>query len=225
MTAKEESVISVPEGAPGSSLKPRVRDRIFETACELFYQHGIRAVGVDAIASEAGTNKMSFYRSFASKDELVRQYLHEQEREFWARWDAVVGPHQGNPRAQIEALFRSHSEAVEESNCRGCALGNAAVEMSDEDDVLSQVIRGYKNEVRKRLRTMARELGADSPEALGDALMLLMDGAYFTRLAFTGGSGPAQAILGAVNALIDAHLPRASKPLKSPRPIRRRAKS
>jgi AcrR family transcriptional regulator len=218
MTAKEESAMAVPEGAPGG-LKLRVRDRIFETACELFYQHGIRAVGVDAIASAAGTNKMSFYRSFGSKEELVRQYLHEKEREFWERWDGVVGPHQGNPRAQIEALFRSHSEAVDEIDCRGCALGNAAVEMSDEDDVLSQVVRGYKTEVRKRLRTMARELGAHNADALGDALMLLMDGAYFTRLAFGDGSGPSQAILGTVSALIDAHLP------KSPRPPRRRAKS
>ena len=65
---------SVKSEDPNSSEpagRPRVRDRIFETACALFYRHGIRAVGVDAIASEAGTNKMSFYRSFASKDELV----------------------------------------------------------------------------------------------------------------------------------------------------------
>jgi AcrR family transcriptional regulator len=42
-----------------------------QTASDLFYRRGIRAVGVDTIANEAGTNKMSFYRSFASKDELV----------------------------------------------------------------------------------------------------------------------------------------------------------
>ena len=58
--------------------KPRVRDRIFRTACDLFYRHGIRAVGVDTIATEAGTNKMSFYRSFESKDVLVAEYLRDQ---------------------------------------------------------------------------------------------------------------------------------------------------
>jgi len=62
--------------------KPRVRDRIFETACDLFYKYGIRDVGVDTIATEAGTNKMSFYRSFASKDELVAEYLEQKGREF-----------------------------------------------------------------------------------------------------------------------------------------------
>ena len=56
-----------PSAATGG--KARVRDRIFETACELFYRHGIHGVGVDAIAAEAGSNTMSFYRSFESKDE------------------------------------------------------------------------------------------------------------------------------------------------------------
>src|SRR6202167_6637666 len=80
--------------------KTRVRDRIFETACELFYKHGIRDVGVDTIATEAGTNKMSFYRSFASKDELVAEYLRNEEREGWAWWDDTVAAHAGNPRLQ-----------------------------------------------------------------------------------------------------------------------------
>jgi Bacterial regulatory proteins, tetR family len=57
-------------GPCATAGKSRVRDRIFETACELFYRHGIRGVGVDAIAAQAGSNKMSFYRSFASKDAL-----------------------------------------------------------------------------------------------------------------------------------------------------------
>jgi AcrR family transcriptional regulator len=187
--------------------RPRVRDRIFETACDLFYRHGIRAVGVDAIASEAGTNKMSFYRSFASKDELVTEYLRERQREFWSWWRATIAPHEGDPRRQIEALFESHLQHVEESDCRGCALGNAAVEMSGDDDALSTLVREYKLQVRTELRTLARSLGARDPEALGDALMLLMDGSYFTRLVFPGHSGPVSALLWAVRALIDAQLP------------------
>jgi len=88
--------------------KPRVRDRIFETAINLFYRHGIRAVGVDAIANEAGTNKMSFYRAFPSKDHLVAEYLHDQEREYFSWWDEVIAPHSGDPRRQIEVLFDSY---------------------------------------------------------------------------------------------------------------------
>ena len=106
--------------------KSRVRDRIFETACTLFYRHGIHGVGVDAIVAAAGSNKMSFYRSFASKDALVAEYLLAQEREYWEWWDAAVARYPHEPRRQIEALFARQLEMADASGCRGCALGNAA---------------------------------------------------------------------------------------------------
>src|ERR1700679_4256814 len=85
--------------------KPRVRDRIMSAATDLFYRHGIHAVGVDAIANAAGTNKMSFYRNFASKDELVAEYLRGEERVGLLWWDETLAAHAGNPRLQVEALF------------------------------------------------------------------------------------------------------------------------
>jgi AcrR family transcriptional regulator len=191
----------------GLRAKSRVRDRIFEAACDLFYRHGIHAVGVDAIAAEAGSNKMSFYRSFASKDALVTEYLRQQERQYWAWWDAVVARHPGEPRRQVEALFEAQLEIAGPNTCRGCALGNAAVEISDDEDVLSTLVRAYKDQVRRRLHAMARAMGAREPESLGDALMLLLDGGYFTRLIFPLSSGPITAALPAVRALIDAFVP------------------
>src|SRR5262245_45653365 len=186
--------------------KTRVRDRIFETACELFYRHGIHNVGVDAIAAEAGSNKMSFYRSFPSKDALVTEYLREQEREYWAWWDGAVSRHPDDPRRQIEALFEAQLEYASTKACRGCALGNAAVEITDDEDALSNLVREYKDKVRRRLHEMSRALGVREPEALGDALMLLMDGGYFTRLVFPHASGPIAAALPAARALIDAYV-------------------
>jgi AcrR family transcriptional regulator len=193
--------------ASAPSAKTRVRDRIFETACELFYRHGIHGVGVDAIAAEAGSNKMSFYRSFASKDALVAEYLREQEREYWDWWNSTVARYPADPRRQIEALFEAQLEIAMTNSCRGCALGNAAAEISDDEDELSMLVRAYKEKVRKRLHVMAEALGARDAEQLGDALMLLLDGGYFTRLIFPLGSGPICAALHAVRALIDAHLP------------------
>src|SRR6202166_424711 len=105
---------------PCAPAKSRVRDRIFETACELFYRHGIHGVGVDEIAAEAGSNKMSFYRSFASKDALVTAYLREQEREYWAWWDAVVARHPDDPRRQVEALFEAQLKIPMAKNCAVC---------------------------------------------------------------------------------------------------------
>src|SRR5579863_7838949 len=147
------------EHGAGLGGKARVRDRIFETACELFYRHGIHGVGVDAIAAEAGSNKMSFYRSFASKDALVTEYLREQEREYWAWWESAVARHPGEPRRQIEALFEAQLEFASTKACRGCALGNAAVEITDDEDALSNLVRAYKERVRGRLHELARGLG------------------------------------------------------------------
>jgi AcrR family transcriptional regulator len=196
--------------ATTAGAKSRVRDRIFDTASDLFYRHGIHGVGVDAIAADAGSNKMSFYRNFASKDALVTEYLHEREREFWVWWDAAVAQYPNNPRRQIEALFEEHL-VVKDESCRGCALGNAAVELSEDEAESGKLVRSYKERVRKRLRALAHATGARDSDSLGDALMLLMEGGYFTRLVFPGNSGPISTVLTTVRALIDAHLP------KSPR--------
>ena len=194
--------------------RPRVRDRILETACDLFYRHGIRAVGVDAIASEAGTNKMSFYRSFPSKDDLVAEYLIDQEGEYWKWWDEVVAPHAGNPRRQAEALIdsivdlaRLKAKTVEGcKTSRGCALGNACVEIPEDNLRLGDIVHKYKTEIRRRLRKFARDMGAREPEVLGDALMLLMEGSYYSRLTFPNNTGPVSSITKAARTLIDAHL-------------------
>jgi AcrR family transcriptional regulator len=193
-------------------VKSRVRDRIFDTACDLFYRHGIRAVGVDSIACEAGTNKMSFYRSFASKEELVAEYLKNQQAEYFSWWDETITPYAGDPRRQIEALFNGYLDlarfkAKADSGCktsRGCALGNAAVEIQEGDALLGDIVHNYKMEIRRRLRKLAREAGARTPETLGDALMLLMEGGYYTRLTFPNNSGPVAAIAKAARALVDA---------------------
>jgi AcrR family transcriptional regulator len=206
-----------------AGAKPRVRDRIFETASDLFYRHGIRAVGVDAIANEAGTNKMSFYRAFPSKDDLVAEYLHDQEREYFHWWDQAIAPHAGNPRRQIEVLFDSYLDLARikpNGDCggcktsRGCALGNAAVEITEGNELLGGIVHEYKTEIRRRLRKLAREAGAREPDTLGDALMLLMEGGYYTRLTFPHNSGPIAAITKAARTLVDAAIdaePRAHK--------------
>jgi AcrR family transcriptional regulator len=188
-----------------ADAKPRVRDRIFKTACALFYRHGIRAVGVDTIASEAGTNKMSFYRSFHSKDELVAEYLREQEREGWLWWDSIISPHAGDPRAQVEALFDSHVMRTCQKSSRGCAIANAAVEIPEPEHPSRLVVEQYKRELRRRFRKLAAEMGAHEPETLGDALMLLFEGSYLTRLTFDSQQGPARNAAAAARALIRAY--------------------
>jgi AcrR family transcriptional regulator len=200
----KKSQVSVEKGVISESPKLRVRDRIMQTASDLFYCRGIRAVGVDTIASEAGTNKMSFYRSFASKDELVAEYLRGEEREGWLWWDETVAEHAGNPRAQAEALFDVLVTNACKDGSRGCALANAAVEITEPDHPARPIVEQYKAEMRRRFHQLAHEMGAREPDSLGDALMLLWEGSYLTLLTL-GQHGPVEGAAKAARALIAAY--------------------
>jgi AcrR family transcriptional regulator len=181
------------------------RDRLFSAAINLFYRNGIRAVSVDAIAAEAGTTKVTFYRVFESKDDLIVQVLQEQSKRFWEWWDAIVAEYPGEPRKQIEELIaRFRDEIVGDESCRGCAIGNAAVEITEDDHPARAVIKKHKNEIAQRLRDLCRAMGARQPDVLGDALSLLYSGAFSQRLAF--GDGEHIAALSAVSAAAAALL-------------------
>src|SRR5580700_8622472 len=106
-----------------SRIPPRAR--ILAAAGELFYRHGIRAVGVESIAEAAGTNKMTLYRHFPSKDELVAEYLRQEAGKAEAYWDHLEGEHPGDPLAQVRAWIAGMAAHVADCNQRGCALANA----------------------------------------------------------------------------------------------------
>ena len=97
-----------------------------------------------------------------------------------------VAAHAGNPRLQVESLFDVLVKNTCEDDSRGCALANAAVEITEPDHPARPVIEKYKAEMRRRFRQLAHEMGAREPDALGDALMLLWEGAYLTRLTMGG---------------------------------------
>jgi AcrR family transcriptional regulator len=181
------------------------KDRIFEAAKKLFYKSGIRGVSVDAIAAEANTTKVTFYRVFSCKEELVVKVLEEQARRWQAWWDEIVTQHPGEPRRQIEALIDAFcDEIMGDSADRGCAMANAAVEI-DDDHPGKQIIRDHKLEMADRMRELCREMGAADPEQLGHSLMLLFSGAISVRLVY-GGRDQIAAINGAARVLIDAAL-------------------
>lgn len=186
--------------------KPRVRDRILRTACELFYEEGINNVGVDAIVSAAGTNKMSFYRSFASKDELVAEYLKEFGRLHWAWWDRVTAPYPDDPRRQVEALFDAAIPRCRQERTWGCAAANAAVEIRDCAHPARSVIHRQKAETRRCFRALARAMNARDPVVLGDALTLLFEGAAMTKLTFACREGPYVNVAKTVRSVLDSQL-------------------
>jgi AcrR family transcriptional regulator len=193
-----------PDGTSECGAASCARDRIFEAARKLFYKYGIRGVSVDAIAAEADTTKVTLYRVFDSKEQLICKVLEDQAQRFWAWWDSVVARYPGEPREQISALFSQLGDFMErETSERGCPLTNAAVEVVEEDHPARELLRKHKTEKVRRLRALCHELGARQPDVLADALMLLANGMFSTRVSGDGTAHVAAAHSAAM-ALVDS---------------------
>jgi AcrR family transcriptional regulator len=182
-------------------------DRIRDTARRLFYHQGIRAIGVDEIVRRAGATKPSLYRAFASKDELAAAYLRDWDAAFWRRFEAAVAARPDNPRAQLHLFLSRLSRRMRQPGYRGCGLTNAAIEYPEAGHPARRVAVANKRKLRRRLRAMAAAMGARRPEELGDALTLLLEGAFVSSQLF-GRDGPGRALPQVAGQLIDAALPR-----------------
>jgi len=195
---------SRPDPQPAAaSPAPRAIDRIRESAQELFYNEGIRAIGVDEIVNRAGVTKPSLYRSFASKDELAAAYLQDYDAAFWQRFDAGAERHAGDPRAQLRAYLQGLAQRASKDGYRGCGLTNAAVEYPDPAHPARKVAEANKRALRARLVAMAKAMGARDPQALGDGLLLLIEGTFASGQLF-GKGGPARVLVAMAERLIDA---------------------
>jgi AcrR family transcriptional regulator len=163
--------------ADGITDRVRPRDRILETAQDMFHKHGIKGVGVDAITEAAGTNKMTLYRHFESKDALVAEYLRRLSGKSDGFWARIEGEHPGNPRKQLVAWIEAAGRDANDPQGRGCALANAAVELAEKDHPARRVIEEHKRAQRDRLAKLCADAGLKRPEMLADELFLLLEGA------------------------------------------------
>ena len=195
------SVSTASPAADRQGSSPPPRERILAAARELFYRRGIHAVGVEAIAEAAGTNKMTLYRHFASKDVLVAACLSELTQEFDVAWDAIAAAHVGDPKGQLLAWLRHICEFKEHEAERGCALANAAVELPDKDHPARRVIREYKTALRERLIRLCRDARLAEPERLADEVFLIFEGARITAQS-VGTEGLAARLAGMLEALV-----------------------
>lgn len=196
----KKNLPSLPPGSVDMQLPPR--QRILAAARLLFMEHGIRAVGVDSIAESAGSNKMTLYRHFDSKDDLVAEYLRGMASEEQAYWEQLAAAHPGDPRGQLMALIEMIAKGLEGG--RGCPLSNAAVEIPEKEHPARAVIEGQKQETRNRLLELCRGLGARNPELLADEIFLLIEGARVSAQS-VGPQGPGAQIKRMADALIQAH--------------------
>src|SRR3954467_10235829 len=142
------------------------RERILQAARELFHREGIHAVSVDALAAAAGTNKMTLYRHFSSRDELVAAYVEALAAEGEGVWDEARRAHPRDPEAQLRFLLRKVSPLAAEGQGRGCALANAAVELAERKHPARRVVDAHKRRQRERLVGLVREAGYARPPRL-----------------------------------------------------------
>lgn len=171
-----------------SVIPSKPRERIIATARDLFRKHGIRGVGVDAIAEAADTNKMTLYRHFGSKDDLVVACLNDVARESQAMWCNLEAAYPNDPRAQLQGWLRLSAECVG-GDGRGCDMANAAVELAEIDHPARHVIEEFKRAHRDRLAQLCRDAGIADAEMLADTLALLVEGARVSRQS-VGVEGP-----------------------------------
>jgi AcrR family transcriptional regulator len=160
--------------APGAD----VRERILATASELFYRQGVRAVGVDLVVEKAAVAKMSLYRHFPNKDDLVAAFLQREDEDFWRQWDAVSAAHSENPRAELSAHLQWIAERVARENYRGCPQLNVAAEFPDADHPARRVATAHKQELRQRLKRLVGRMNVRRPDELGGQLAVLINGAF-----------------------------------------------
>ena len=143
----------------------------------MFYEEGIRAVGVDTLVERAGVAKMSLYKNFGSKDELVAAYLRARDERWRAWFEDAVESRADSPKGKLLAVFDAYDEWMERESPRGCAFINAFAEISDPAHPAREVVREQKGWMLRYLTGLASDAGAEGPEGLAERLFVLIEGA------------------------------------------------
>jgi AcrR family transcriptional regulator len=160
---------------PKSAAQHSARGRLLAAADELFYQEGVRTVGIDRVIERAGVAKATLYSSFGSKEGLIRAYLagrHEARKERLNRGLANYG----TPRDKLLGVFDLLGALAGQPGFRGCAFLNAAAEARP-GSAVEEVSDEYRGWVRSLFLGLTVELGAVDPDLLAEQLVVLYDGA------------------------------------------------
>ena len=172
-------------------------ERILTAADKLFYSQGIRAVGVDTVAAEAGVSKRTLYNHYPSKDDLIAAYLTARFRH--------IAPSDAPAREQILGLFDYLERRFAEGSFRGCPYINAVTEIGDPKHPAAAIAVRFKEQRRLWFRALLERLGAKKPDALATQLQILSEGAL-TGALVRGDPSLARAARDAAQVLLDSAL-------------------
>lgn len=153
---------------------------ILDAATDLFYNQGIHAVGVDAIAAHAGVTKRTLYDRFGSKEQLVVEYLRARDiawRELVERRMSDAG---SDPYDRLAALFDATRTWMAERSPKGCSMINAHAEISDPAHPAYPIIIGQKQWTLDLFTAIASDAGVADPQTVGERLLMTHEGALVT---------------------------------------------
>ena len=153
------------------------RERIIAAAADLFQKQGIRAVGVETIAEAAGTNKMTLYRHFTSKDELIAEWARGIVAQKEALWDELEAKFPDNPQQQLIEWSERVAAKLAEMERRGSMLANALSELPEKDHPARRVIQAHKQRELKHVQRLCKEAGFQDPDLAANLFYLLLEGA------------------------------------------------
>jgi AcrR family transcriptional regulator len=161
-----------------ASAPSAARRRILDTAFDLFYREGVRAVGVDRIVAESGVAKMTLYKHFPSKDELILAVIQEQDERASAKLQRDLDARATEPRARLLALFDVLDAWLHAPGYCGCIFQNTSIALADPDHAAQEAVVHYKRGFRSTVRELVDAAGLRDAERLTDELVLLFEGAY-----------------------------------------------
>ena len=177
------------------------RRRILDAASELFYQHGIRATGINTIIAHSGVAKATFFRHFPAKDDLVVAWLQQPASRWFDRIRADLDARKETPASRLLSFFDLLGKWFIQDEFRGCAFQNAAAETPEAAHPVRQVTEAYAAEIRDYLRRTADEAGHSDPAGVAEQLHLLAQGAIATAVV-TRSPRPASLARAAAERLI-----------------------
>jgi len=142
------------------------RERILETAYELFSRHGTKAVGVDRIIAESGAAKMTLYRNFASKDELILAFLERREERWTRAWlQAEVESRADGGAERLLAIFDVFDPWFRRDDFEGCSFINVMLEVTEADHPVRRATVEHLSTIRGFLTELAVQAGIPAAEA------------------------------------------------------------
>jgi AcrR family transcriptional regulator len=187
-------------------MRRNCRNDLIETAAGLFCREGYHATGIDRILAESGCAKMTLYKHFRSKEELILATLRRRDEEFRNWFMREVEQRAKTPRDRLLATFDVLDSWLRKPGFTGCMFVNATAEFADPDHPVHAAAAEHKRLLRNYFRRLAEEAGARDPQALADAMALLGEGAV--SLAHVAGErDAARRARTAAEVLIAAALP------------------